>query len=142
MAEIIHVGALELRFLHSKDDTDGSLDMFEMACPPDSRMPVPHYHRDWDETVLGLSGVVTFTVAGDAIDVGPGDTLFIRRGTVHGFDNNSKDMARCLCVLTPGVLGPAYFRETGAALTPGQPPDPAKLRAIMERHGLIAATTA
>ena len=136
MVEIIHVGALELRFLHSKDDTDGSLDMFEMACPPDSRMPVAHYHRDWDETVLGLSGIVTFTVAGDAIDIGPGESLFIKRGTVHGFDNRSKDMARCLCVLTPGVLGPAYFRETGAALTE-QPPDPAKLRAIMERHGLI-----
>ena len=73
MVEVIHVGALELRFLHSKDDTDGSLDMFEMACPPDSRMPVAHYHRDWDETVLGISGVVTFTVAGDAIDIGPGE---------------------------------------------------------------------
>ena len=140
MREIIHVGALELLFLHSKDNTDGSLDMFEMTCPPEGRMPEPHYHRDWDETVLGLSGVLTFTVAGQTVEIGPGDTVFVERGTVHGFENRSSSVARCLCVLTPGVLGPAYFRETGAELASGKAPDPAKMRAIMQRHGLVPAS--
>ena len=79
MPEDIRVGSLELRFLCSKHDTDGGLDMFEMTCPPDGRMPVPHYHRDWDETIYGLSGVVTFTVDGKIVEIGPGDTVFIRR---------------------------------------------------------------
>jgi hypothetical protein len=35
------------------------------------------------------------------------------------------------------VLGPEYFREIGAELAADTPPDPAKLRTIMERHGLI-----
>jgi ABC-2 type transport system ATP-binding protein len=111
--------------------------MFEMTCPPGGRMPVPHYHRDWDETIYGLSGVVTFTVDGKQVEIGPGDTVFIRRGVVHGFDNRSAASARCLCVLTPGVLGPEYFREIGAELAADTPPDPAKLRTIMERHGLF-----
>lgn len=142
MPEDIRVGSLELRFLCSKHDSAGGLDMFEMTCPPDGRMPVPHYHRDWDETIYGLSGVVTFTVEGKDVEIGPGDTVFIRRGVVHRFDNRSGTPARCLCVLTPGVLGPEYFREMAAELAAGTPPDPARMRTIMERHGLIPVARA
>ena len=46
-------------------------------------------------------------------------------------------MATCLCVLTPGVLGPEYFRELVALIDPG-PPDVAKVREIMLRHDLVA----
>jgi len=63
--------------------------------------------------------------------------LFIQRGVVHGFDNPSEAMATCLCVLTPGVLGPEYFRELVALIDPG-PPDVAKVREIMLRHDLVA----
>lgn len=142
MPETIVIGPLQLRFLRSKHDTGGRLDMFEMTVPPGAQMPVAHYHRDWDETAYGLTGAVTFTVDGVAHDIGPGDTLFIPRGAVHRFDNTSGAVATCLGVLTPGVLGPEYFRELAAAiaaLPPGQPPDEAAMGAIMRRHGLIPA---
>jgi quercetin dioxygenase-like cupin family protein len=142
MPEDIRVGSLELRFLCSKHDSAGGLDMFEMICPAAGRMPVPHDHRDWDETIYGLSGVVTFTVDGKLVEIGRGDTVFIRRGVVHGFDNRSAAPARCLCVLTPGVLGPEFFREMGAELAADTPPDPAKMRTIMECHGLVPAARA
>ncbi|NOG73641.1 cupin domain-containing protein [Roseicella sp. DB1501] len=138
MAETIRVGPLELRFLRTKHDTGGSLDLFEMTVPPSGRMPVPHHHRDWDETIYGLTGTVTFTVNGAPQPVGPGESLFIPRGVVHGFDNRSGAVATCLCVLTPGVLGPEYFREI-AALAAAGPPDAAKLRETMLRHGLVPA---
>lgn len=138
MAELINVGAMQLRFLRTKDDTRGVLDMFEVMIPPNSRMPVPHYHRDWEETVYGLEGVVTCTVAGKRIEIGPGDDLFIPRGVVHGFVNETQAIAKMLCVLTPGVLGPQFFREMAAAVGT-EPPDPARMGEIMERHGLIPA---
>ena len=138
MPETIRVGPLELRFLRTKHDTGGSLDLFEMTVPPTGRMPVPHHHRDWDETVYGLTGTITFTVDGASQPIGPGESLFIPRGVVHGFDNRSGVVATCLCVLTPGVLGPEYFREI-AALAAAGPPDATKLREIMLRHGLIPA---
>lgn len=138
MLEVIRIGPLELRFLHSKHETGGSLDMFEMTVPPEGQMPVAHYHRDWDETVYGLTGTVTFTVDDGAHEVGPGDVLFIPRGTVHGFDNRSGAVATCLSVLTPGVLGPEYFRELADLVAAG-PPDEAVVREIMLRHGLVPA---
>ena len=136
MTETIQIGPIVLRFLRSKHDTAGSLDMFEMDVAWEGRMPVPHYHRNWDETVYGLRGTLMFDVDGNPIRLDPGDTLFIPRGTVHGFENRSGTLATCLCVLTPGVLGPEYFREFGAVVAAGKP-DPEVLREIMLRHGLV-----
>jgi quercetin dioxygenase-like cupin family protein len=142
MPEDIRVGPLELRFLRSKHDTAGALDMFEMKVPPNARVPAPHYHRDWDETIYGLAGITTFVIDGQTLSIGSGDSVFIPRGTVHGFENRGAAVTRCLCVLTPGVLGPEYFRELGAELAASSPPDLVKMRAIMERHGLIPVAPA
>ena len=138
MSEVIHIGPLELRFLRSKHETGGSLDMFEMTVPPEGQMPVAHYHRDWDETVYGLTGTVAFTVEDQVHVVGSGDVLFIPRGAVHGFDNRSGATATCLNVLTPGVLGPEYFRELADLVAAG-PPEEAVVREIMLWHGLVPA---
>jgi quercetin dioxygenase-like cupin family protein len=138
MSETIDFGSLKLKFLQSKDETAGSLDMFEMTLQPNARMPVPHYHENWDETVYGLRGTTTWRIDGKDVDVLPGETVFIKRGVVHGFTNRTAEPATCLCTLSPGVLGPAYFREM-AALLVGSAPDPAKMKEIMLRYGLIPA---
>jgi len=134
--ELIDFGSLQLRFLRDKHDTGGALDMFEMTLSPDGRMPVPHYHESWEETVYGLTGTVTYTVEGEPHDIPPGATLFVPRGKIHGFYNRSGVPGTCLCVLTPGVLGPEYFRELAAFITSGKP-DPAMVREIMLRHRLV-----
>jgi len=141
MSEIIRIGALELRFLQSREDTGGSLDLFEMVMQPNARMPVPHFHESWEETIYGLAGTSTWQVDGLDVEVTPGKTVFIRRGVVHGFANRSGEPASCLCVLTPGVLGPGYFREIAALAIAGAP-DPAKIGEVMLRHGLVPVPAA
>src|SRR4051794_33066353 len=89
MPELIQIGALQVSFLVSKHDSHGALDMFEATVPPNARMPVPHFHRDWEETLYGLEGTITLTVAGKRIELKPGDSLFIPRGVVHGFVNET-----------------------------------------------------
>ncbi len=136
MPEIINLGSLQLKFLQSKEDTAGSLDIFEMTLQPNARMPIPHYHDRWDETIYALTGTSSWRIDGRDIDVAPGETVFIKRGVVHGFTNRSAAPATCLCILTPGVLGPQYFREM-AALLSADAPDPAKMKETMLRYGLI-----
>lgn len=138
MREVISFIGLELRFLQTKESTGGALDMFEMIVQPNARMPVAHYHERWEETIYGLSGLTTFTVGGRQITVGPSESLFIPRGVVHGFQNDTQAPSSCLCVLTPGVLGPGYFQEIAALVAAGAP-DPAQMKAIMLRHGLVPA---
>jgi quercetin dioxygenase-like cupin family protein len=136
MSETIRVGGLEVRFLHSKEDTGGRLDAFEMTVQPNARMPVPHYHESWDEVAYGLTGAVIFRVADRDIVVGPGQSVFIPRGVVHGFRNDTEGTATCLCILTPGVLGPRYFREIAALMANGAP-DIIRMKETMLRHGLV-----
>ena len=84
MPEIISIGGLETAF-PAKDETGGSLDVFEMTVQPNARMPIPDYHESWDETIYGLSGVTTWRVAGGDVAVGPGQSVFIKRGWFTGF---------------------------------------------------------
>ncbi|EHM03547.1 cupin domain protein [Acetobacteraceae bacterium AT-5844] len=136
MAEVIRIGGLELRFVATEGETGGSLTMFEMTVAPNARMPVPHYHENWDEAVYGLEGETAWRVGGKDITLRAGESLFIPRGVVHGFDNGTQAPGKCLCIITPGVLGPAYFREI-AALVASPPPDLAKMKETMLRYGLV-----
>jgi quercetin dioxygenase-like cupin family protein len=137
MAEIIQAGAITIKFLLTKDDTGGALTMFEATVPPGAGVGVPHYHSGWEETVYGIEGVTTLTVAGKRIDVKAGDALVISRGVVHALKNETDRPARSLAVITPGVLGPEFFREVAAIAFPGAPPDPKKMADVMTRHGLV-----
>ena len=139
--EIIRMGGLELRFLQTRETTGGGIDMFEMTVQPNARMPVPHYHDRWDETVYGLTGITTWRINGQDTRIGPGESGFIKRGVVHGFCNDTQEPARCLSILSPGVLGPAYFREM-AELLSGGAPDLARMKETMLRYGLVPAPPA
>lgn len=136
MTETIQMGGLELRFLENKESTGGSLDIFEMTVQPNARMPVSHYHESWDEAAYGLAGTTTWRIDGCEVTLEPGQSVFIPRGVVHGFSNSGQEPAICLCILTPGVLGPAYFREI-ASLLAETPPDLARMKETMLHYGLV-----
>jgi quercetin dioxygenase-like cupin family protein len=141
-AEPIQVGALTVIFRVDPDQSGGSVSVFESVVPAGARMPAPHSHDDFDETVFGLEGTATFTVGGERIDVSAGDALFIRRRVIHGFDNQGDADARFLAVISPGLLGPSYFKEIAGVLGAGGPPDFAKIGEVMRRHGLTPAPPA
>jgi quercetin dioxygenase-like cupin family protein len=140
--EIIRVGQIEIRFLLESADSNGSVAMFEFAVPDGAKVPLPHYHKAYDETVYGVQGVLTFTVEGKPVDIGPGDCCFIPRGAVHGFDNLKQTSAKGLAVVTPALLGPDFFKETADVVNAGGPPDPEKLKAVLAKHGLVAVMPA
>ena len=142
--ETIRLGPLGVRFLITAENSGGSVAAFEVAVPEAQRLMAPaHSHDHYEETIYGLDGVLTWTVNGAPIDVGPGQALCIPRGAVHRFDNNGSVDARALCVITPAAIGPQYFRDMDEALhASAGHPDPATLIAIMRRHGLTAAPPA
>jgi quercetin dioxygenase-like cupin family protein len=142
--EAIQVGALSVRFLVAPADSRGSVSIFECLVPADSKMPAPHSHDAFEETVYGLEGVTTWTVAGRTVEIGPGDATCILRGAVHGFDNRGTGDAKFLAVASPGLMTPDYFREIQEVMasSPGGPPDLAKLGEVMRRHGLTPASPA
>ena len=89
--------------------------MFEFTVPAGAKVPVPLSHKHYDETIYGVEGVVTFTVEGKTADIGPGESCFIPRGAVHGFNNLKQTGAKALAVITPALLGPDFFKDAASS---------------------------
>jgi len=139
--ETIQVGAMAITFLVDPVDSNGSVSVFECSVPADSRMPTPHSHDAFEETIYGLEGMTSWTVDGHGIEIGVGDALCVPRGVVHGFQNGGARDAKFLAVASPGLMRPDFFREIHdmLAASGGGPPDPAKVGEVMRRHGLTPA---
>ena len=132
------MGKIEVTFLLQAADTNSSVAMFEFTVPVGAKVPLPHYHKQYDETIYGVEGVMTFTLEGKAVDIGPGESCFVPRGAVHGFNNLKQTDAKALAIVTPALIGPDYFKETAAIVNAGGPPDIERIKAVMAKHGLVA----
>jgi quercetin dioxygenase-like cupin family protein len=140
MRDEIEVGGMAIRFLVEGEQSGGSVAVFEFDVPTGTRVAAAHSHDGYEETIYGLEGVLTWTLEGAPVDVGPGEALFIPRGVVHHFDNTREVDAKALAIVTPGVLGPDFFREVAAVLDAADgPPDVVALGTVMRRHGLTPA---
>jgi quercetin dioxygenase-like cupin family protein len=139
--EEIRIGQLAIRFLVEGEASGGSVAIFEFDVPAGAKVPVAHSHDGYEETIYGLEGVLTLAIEGMPTEVGPGEALLIPRGVVHHFDNTHDLDAKALAIVSPGILGPDYFRDVAAVVdaAAGGPPDLAAIAAVMQRHGLTPA---
>ena len=137
----ISLGAIEITFKIDAEDSGGSHTVFECRVAPAGKVPVPHSHDGFEETIYGLDGTSTWTVDGETHEVGARDCICIKRGSVHGFENHGDEPTRFLAVATPGVFGPSYFEDLAGVIAAGHggPPDVGALVAVMRRHGLTPA---
>jgi quercetin dioxygenase-like cupin family protein len=135
MHETIRVGELSITFLKTRHETGNALEMYEITLPPAGSVPVPHIHRDYDEIVLGLNGITTWTMGEEVIELHPGGRIMIPRGTPHFFANLHETTARIICLQTPGVMGPEYFREISQHFN-ADVPDLAAIGEVMNRYGI------
>lgn len=139
--EAIRIGELTIRPRIEGHESMGTVAIHEFDVPAGSGLQLPHSHDGYEETIYGLAGTVTFTIEGTPTDVGPGEAVCIPRGAVHSFANSGEVDATALAIITPGILGAAYFREVQAVVDAagGGPPDPAAIGEVMRRHGLTPA---
>jgi quercetin dioxygenase-like cupin family protein len=135
----IRIGEMSVTFLKTRHETDGVLDLFELTIPPFARLPLPHIHRKYDETIFGVDGTMTWTLGDKSIQVRRGTSLFIPRGTPHSYANLKHTTARILCLQTPGVMGPEYYLEIASCFRTGYP-DLAGMGAVMSRYGVVPIT--
>ena len=60
--EVIKVGPHTVRFLVTKEDSAGSVAVFELGVPLAQRLETPaHSHDHYEETIYGIEGVLTWT---------------------------------------------------------------------------------
>lgn len=95
--ETIKAGQVTIRFLVMGKDSNGSVAVFELKMPAGERLTAP------------AQRVITFTVDGVPIDIGPGQAKCIPRGTVHRYDNNGSNDVKGFCAVTRRTLAPSSF---------------------------------
>ena len=137
----VQLGSLGIRFIVDALDSNDTHTVIEVTVPPGSQMPVPHSHDAFEETFLGMHGIVSVTIDGREYSLGRGDAVCVKRGQVHGFRNDTEDTVRFVGIAAPGIFGRPYFEEVAAAFASfgDGPPDRAMLGQIMHRHGLTPA---
>jgi quercetin dioxygenase-like cupin family protein len=141
--ETIKIGPLGIRFLLTSDDSNGNVSVFEVLVPVGQKLAAPAHKNDaYEEILYGIEGVLTWTVDGTPIEVGPGQALCIPRGAVHRFDNLGSEDVKQLVIITPAIMGPAYFREAAEVISAGKDglPDRAIMMDVFRRHGMTLAT--
>lgn len=134
----IKVGQIEIRYLIDGTVTGAGSGVFEMIVPPGAHVPPPHSHTNNEEVLVCLEGTLRYTVDEETRDLKPGERMYTRKGSVHGFSNPHDKPARALVILTPDI-GLGYFHEVAAVVSAPGVPDRAKLVEVMSRHGLVLA---
>ena len=139
--ETIKVGPLSIRFLVTAEDSHGSASVFEFCVPAGQKLAAPAHKNDaYEEIVYGIEGVLTWTVEGKPFEVGRGQALCIPRGAVHRFDNLGGKDVKQLAVISPAIMGPAYFREAAEVIgAAGGPPEREKIIDFFRRHGMTVS---
>jgi quercetin dioxygenase-like cupin family protein len=140
--EIIKIALLGIRSLITGHDSNSNSSVFEVLVPAGQKLPAPAHKNDaYEEILYGIEGVLTWTVDGTPIEVGPGQALCIPRGAVHRFENLGAVDVKQPVVITPAIMGPAYFREAAEVIgaAGGGPPDRAKIIEVFRRHGMTVA---
>src|SRR5215469_2264672 len=88
-----YMGSL-MTFLAKGSETGGRFALMEYHTKPGNEPP-PHVHEREHELYFVLEGTMRFYCEDKALDIGPGDVVFLPQGKAHAF-NCTSDFVRTL----------------------------------------------
>ena len=117
------------------EDTGGSFSVHDNIIPAGSPGPLPHLHRNHEETFYVLDGELTVRVGERTIAAPVGSFVVIPRGVVHQPSNPGTEPTRVLLIFSPSGME-HFFEEAAEGRIPLQavPEDPA----VLERRDAFA----
>ena len=106
-------------------DTGGSFSVHDNVIPAGSPGPLPHLHRNHEETFYVLEGELTVRVGRRRITAPVGSFVVIPRGVVHQPSNPGTEPTRVLLIFSPSGME-RFFEEAAEGRIPLQavPEDP------------------
>ncbi len=131
-----HVGRMSMTFKTTAVQSWNAYTVCEAIEPPESGAGY-HRHPSYDETFIICEGHYDFRLDGELLRLGPGDVVFVPRGTPHGFVSTGPELGRQIIISSPGGIFDAMIAEL-TALDTGSPTQPssAAARAVALKYGL------
>jgi Uncharacterized conserved protein, contains double-stranded beta-helix domain len=101
---------MDVRWLVTKDTVGAKSTVFGVTMfPPGSKHDL-HRHPNVEEVEYLVSGHGVAYVGDDAVELGPGEAVFVPRNEYHGFENTSDDeVVMAWCYAGAGSLADAGF---------------------------------
>ena len=120
-------------------DTGGSFSVHDNVIPAGSPGPLPHLHRNHEETFYVLEGELTVRVGERTFTAPVGSFVVVPRGVVHQPSNPTAEPTRVLLIFSPSGME-HFFEEAAENRIPLQavPTDPdvlEKRAAFTEKYG-------
>jgi mannose-6-phosphate isomerase-like protein (cupin superfamily) len=103
-----------------------------------------HIHHDTDESFYVVEGQITFFVADERFDAGPGDYVLAPMGIPHAFvvtSERAEALVTCVGAGTEGPLGAGihgFFNEVGVPIVDGEEPPAPMIPDAAEFAGRMA----
>ena len=94
-------------------DHGSPISFFAVDAPPGHRVGL-HVHP-YAETWIVRSGRAEFTVAGESVIAGPGDTVVAEAGVAHGFRNAGDTRLDVVCIHASDRIIQRFLDEEEAA---------------------------
>ena len=130
------IGRMTMTFKTSKEGDWNAYTVCEAIEPPESGAGY-HRHPTYDETFIICEGHYDFRLDGKVLKLGPGDVVFVPRGTPHGFTCTGPETGKQIIISSPGGIFDAMIAEV-TSLDTGSPTRSAsdEAKAIAARYGL------
>jgi quercetin dioxygenase-like cupin family protein len=97
------------RFVATGSFTRGDFGLYRWEMPANTGGATGHFHRTFSESFYVLEGNPSFFDGATWTEGGPGFFLYVPRGGIHGFKNESPTPATFLILFSPGIAREGYF---------------------------------
>jgi mannose-6-phosphate isomerase-like protein (cupin superfamily) len=130
------LGRMTMTFKTTAESDWNAYTVCEAIEPPESGAGY-HRHPTYDETFIICEGHYDFRLEGKVLKLGPGDVVFVPRGTPHGFVSLGPEVGRQIIISSPGGIFDAMIAEvtlldTGSPARRGSD----EARAIVRKYGI------
>jgi mannose-6-phosphate isomerase-like protein (cupin superfamily) len=120
--DLVYASGTTVDYLATGDSTDGLFGLYRWTMPGLGG-PGPHFHRTIAESFYILVGMITIYDGRAWRDCRPGDFVHVPPGGIHGFRNDSGELASMLIHFAPGAPREAYFEGNARFARDGRPPE-------------------
>ena len=127
------LGRITLMFKTGPADNAGAYSLCEAIEPPDSGAGL-HRHATYDETHIICDGQYECRLGDQTLRLGPGDMMFVPRGTPHSVKSLGPQDGREIIVSSPSGVFDAFIDEVVAAMAKSG--GTADFQAIAAKYGI------
>jgi mannose-6-phosphate isomerase-like protein (cupin superfamily) len=131
--DLVYDNGNRVHYLSTGASTGGLFGLYRWEFSGARSGPSPHFHRTLAESFYILTGEVHVYDGHGWKPARPGDYLHVPPGGVHGFRNESGEVASMLLHFAPGAPREAYF-EGLARLATGESMTAAERQEFMDLH--------